>query len=103
MNGNIKGDYKRATRGIVLALKYSIKGIEGVEDSEGNPYKLQFGDDKFLTEDCVADLLNLHITDKLTMFCIALANGVPEVLKDSKGRKIEGVEIIKAGKSVPNS
>lgn len=102
IRGRAKGDFKEATQGIVLALKYAVKGIEGIVDSDDKPYQLQYDENKNLTDDCVSDLLNMQHTNKLTMVCIALANKIPDEFTDESGQKIEGVEILKAGKPDPN-
>lgn len=94
MLGRLKGDVAEATRGLVLSLKYSVKDISGVTDSEDSPYQLQF-DGEHLSDSCVEDLLNLEITQKLTLICSSLVNGIPKEFTDAAGNKLEGVEIVK--------
>lgn len=91
-------DIREATRGIALSIQCSLKGLEGVEDMDGNPYKLQFEDD-LLTEACVDDLMNLELTKKLTMVCASMVNGIPKEFADNNGVPIEGVEIVAVGVS----
>jgi hypothetical protein len=103
LNGRAKADLKEVTRGTALSLKYSIKGISGLLDSDDNEYKLQFDDKGYLTDDCVSDLLNLEFQDKIVMICCTLPGGVPAQFTDTKGNKIEGVEILKDGNPAKNS
>ena len=92
-----KSDIKAAQNGISLALKYALKGLDGIEDGDGNPYKLQIEGDE-LTDECIDDLLNLDLKDKLTMVCMALVKGVPTSFTDDKNQALAGVEIVKTGK-----
>jgi hypothetical protein len=94
--GRANGNLKEATRGIQLALKYGIKGISGVEDSDG-PYVLQF-EGEHLTDACVDDLLNMEITNKLALVCMSLAVGVPTEFTDENKQPLAGVEIVKVDK-----
>lgn len=96
--GRAKGDIREATRGMVLSLKYAIKGIEGVIDSDGNPYTLKFENDQ-LTDSCVDDLLNMELTERLALICAALVKGIPDQFTDNNGVKLEGVEIVNPTKS----
>lgn len=96
IRGRGNNDYKELTNGLFLSLKYAVKGIDGITDGDGNKYELQFDDNKNLTDDCVSDLLNMEEKDKLTLVCISLINKIPDEFTDEKGKKLEGVEIIKA-------
>ncbi len=97
----VKGNVKAGQDGICLSLKYAVKGIEGVVDSEGNAYALKF-ENGYLAQECVDDLLNMEITGKLSQVCGALTNGVPREFMNSDGTKIEGVEFVKAVEPDPN-
>ena len=55
-----------------FAIKYSIKGLEGVTDGADEPYALEFGSDGFLTDDCVEDLSNFEASDKLTQVLMGM-------------------------------
>ncbi len=99
--GRGKGDIKEATRGIALAMKFSVKALEGVEDSDGNPYVLQFEADGGLTDECIDDLMNLELAKKLTMVSVAMVNGVPTKFTDADDKEIEGVHIVKASVKEP--
>jgi hypothetical protein len=96
LQGQKNLDIREATRGMARAIQYSLKGIEGVEDADGNQYKLQFEDDDTLTDACVDDLMNLELTSKLSQVCLAMVNGVPKEFTDPNRQPLEGVEIVKA-------
>jgi len=92
----MKGDAHGATQGAALALKYSIKEIKGVELEDGSEYSLDLGPEGNLTEDCISDLLNLQVFDKLIAVSLNLLNGIPDKFVDlATGKKITGVEIVK--------
>lgn len=92
--GRTKGDIREASKGIALALKYAVKGIEGLEDADGNSYKLGVGPDGNLNDECIDDLLNLELTPKLAMVCASMVNGVPKKFSDEKGNPLDGVELV---------
>jgi len=75
-----------------LAVKYSVKSIEGVKLQDGSNYQVTYekdGDQDVLTDDCASDLLNLPIGPKMMVACSQLINGVNEEIN-----KIEGVELV---------
>jgi hypothetical protein len=85
--------------GLLLALKASLKDIEGIEQADGSPYKLSFGEDKLLTDECLEDLCNISFHEKLILICTSLVRGIPDQeFKDEKGNKIEGVDIVRTSK-----
>jgi len=71
-------------RMVFLSVKYAIKKVEGLEDSDGNPYEVQFEGDS-ITDESVNDLLQLDCQPKLTQTCANLINGIRDM-------KLEGVE-----------
>jgi uncharacterized protein YfkK (UPF0435 family) len=95
--GRINGDLSEQMRGIALSLKYSVKGVEGLQDSDGNPYQLKFEGEN-LSDESVDDLMNIEISKKLTLVCAGILNGIPDEFSDQYGNKIEGVELIKTQK-----
>jgi hypothetical protein len=100
-NGSINQDYALTQKGLILLLKCSVKEIIGLEDVDGNPYKLDFEGER-LTDGCIDDLFNIQLHEKLIMICTSLVRGIPTEFKDEKGNKIEGVEIVSsAGEAVP--
>lgn len=100
MNGRLNGDLKEATRGIVLCLKYGVKSIDGVEDSDGNPYVLKL-EGEALSDETADDLMNLEITSKLSMVVAGMLNGIPSDFTDQNGKPIEGVKLVSSGKDTP--
>lgn len=82
MKGQSKGDVMSLMEGTLYALQVSIKEIQGLEDAEGNPYILSFGDDGKLTKECASDLLNIDQDNKLVSLCSSFINGVPSKLPD---------------------
>jgi hypothetical protein len=97
--GQTKGDLKEMTRGIALSIKYAVKGIQGVVDGDGIPYKLEEENGELTTE-CVDELLNLDLTAKLSRVCVAMVNGVPTRFTDDKNIPLEGVEVVSNSESV---
>lgn len=88
------------TKATLLSIKYSLKGVKGLTDVEGNDYKLDFENDH-LTEDCISELLSLEMSDKLIQACFAFLNGVQKVIKDPRtGKKIAGIEVLPADGTV---
>ncbi len=99
IQGHKNLDIREATRGLAMAIQFTVKGIEGVEDSDGNPYKLQFENEDSLTQACVDDLMNLELTSKLSLVCAAMINGVPTQFTDQKREPLVGVELVKVDKA----
>lgn len=81
ISGEEKQNYGKM---VFLSVKFAVKKVEGLEDSDGKPYRLEF-DGEVLSDDSVNDLLQLDCQAKLTQTCANLMNGI----RDSK---IEGVE-----------
>ena len=75
-----------------LYIKYALKDIKGLEDYEGNEYKLSFEGD-CLTDDCVSEILNLEEKEKLTIAAWQLLNGIKELVDPVTGEKLEGIEL----------
>jgi hypothetical protein len=99
MKGAKNTDIREATRGLALAIQYSVKGIDGVVDGDG-PYQLKF-DNEILTEACVDDLMNMELASKLSLVCAGMINGVPNEFTDSKQNPLAGVEIVNPEKTDP--
>lgn len=77
-----------------LAVKYSVKEIEGVKSSDGSNYQLEFMGDGALTDECVSELLQLEHSPLLVTACSHLIGAI-------KDHNIPGVKIdIKSVKSV---
>jgi len=75
-----------------LAIKYSVKGIEGLIDSENNPYQLSFNENG-LTDECVSEIFQLGCKDKLMEVVGSLINKIEDP-------GIEGVKVILPGDSI---
>lgn len=81
-----------------LYIKYSLKGIKGLTQYDGNDYVLDFEGDN-LTDNCVSEILNLEQREKLSTAAWTLLNGIQEIT-DHNGKALEGVylEVIPGGK-----
>lgn len=84
-----ESDIKKAMEGTIKVLQYALKDIKGIEDSDGNPFELEF-ESGVVTKDCVELLLNIGQSAQLISVCSSFVGGVPSFLP-------EGV------KAVPNS
>lgn len=92
----VEGDLSMAMQGAAKAIKFSVKGIEGVTNSKGKKYNLEFEENgKHLTDTCIDDLLNLPQNNKLIVTCSALLEGLPlEGIKNpTTGEMIEGITV----------
>ena len=101
LDGRSKNDLAALSKGITLAMKYSLRGIEGVQDSDGQPYKLALDEAGNLTDSCIDDLLNLESKEKLTLVCMSLLRGIPEQFTDMVG--VSFVATTSEGSKVPNA
>lgn len=81
----------------VLALKHAIKGISGLQLSDGSEYSLEFDADGSLSENSVNDLLNIPESSKLNLVAISLIHGMPqgEFLDPQTGKQLDGVKFVK--------
>lgn len=91
------GDMDSAMKAIVKALKVSVKDIQGVrtlnESGEDVPYVLEFQGDE-VSDDCINDLLNMPISNKITAVCTSLLGGVSDKIMGPDGKPLEGVSIV---------
>lgn len=93
----VSGKVDSIMNGATMALKCAIKDIGGVTHNN-EQYRLEFDDNKHITDDCLDDLMNLEMHDKISSVCLALLGGIPkEFLNAETGEVLEGVRIIKAG------
>ena len=64
----VNGDMDEAMKSVRQSLKYCLKSMKGVkyidEDGEVQDYKLEFEDGE-LTDDCVDEILNMPISNKI--------------------------------------
>lgn len=94
----VNGDMSEAMKGVKLALSFALKDIRGVfyyENEEKEEYRLEFDDNKNLTPDCVDNILNLPIANKLNSVCSALLQGIPDAILDNDGKPVKGIKILK--------
>jgi len=91
------GDFKKSLQSAKLAVKYAVKDVDGLEDVDGNPYKLE-RDDSGVSEDSLDSLLNLQQSESLQMACLGLLQGIPkQFINPFTNEKLEGVSIVKEG------
>ena len=88
---------KLNNEGLMLALKNSIKAMEGVTDQNDEPYQLEFVDG-VLSDECLDDLMNMSMADKLMFVAGNMVNGVPSQIIDENGKPVVDVEILEASK-----
>lgn len=86
------GDMDSAMKAVIQALKVSIKDIKGVQDGEGE-YQISF-DGEEVSDDCINDILNMPISNKISTICTNLLSGIPNQILDSNGEPLEGVSIV---------
>ena len=83
-------------------IKYALKKVVGLEDENGEPYKLEFEDkdQKCLTDKCVDELLATPLSDNLQFSARELSKACypDKVLHPLTLQPIKGVEVIPASK-----
>lgn len=91
------GNMDDAMKAVMQAMKFCLKGIRGVsvQDDEGNdvPYVLEFNDNE-VTEECLNDILNMPISQKISTICTSLMSGLSSRICDPNGQPIEGIEVV---------
>lgn len=77
-----------------LYIKHALKGIEGINDWDGNAYELKFVGD-CLTDDCLSELFYMEQKEEFLTACWTLLNNF------SLENTVEGVEFLRGdvGKS----
>lgn len=93
----VNGDMEEAMISVRKSLSFCLKDMKGVEYYDGDEkreYSLQFEDGN-LTAECLDDLLNLPISQKISTVCAAFLQGVPSEIVDKDGKEIEGISIVK--------
>ena len=97
----VSGDMEEAMIAVRKAISFALKDIKGVFYYEGDDkreYQLEFDGDN-LKDNCLDDLLNLPISNKLNAVCSALLQGVPNKIYNNEGKEIEGIQIMQRGES----
>lgn len=87
LQGQRSGDIIKLNAAMLMALRKCLKGIEGLTDSDDQPYELKF-ENGMVAECCIDDLTNLQMSPELLKVCAEFVNAVP------KKFNIPGVEII---------
>ena len=89
----------KAVEGVVKAMKYAIKDIDGLITPDGNKLKLKLKNGE-LDDKTIDTLLNTSFGVKLNVVCISLLNGLPkEFIDPQTGEPLEGVEFLSSGES----
>ena len=79
-----------------ILLKYGLKDIDGLKDYHGDDYKLEF-DGETLSDDCISDILNIPVKDKLLAAAWSVSNGGHEEFN------LDGVALEVVQKKKPES
>jgi hypothetical protein len=67
---------------IKLALKYCVKGVEGIETVDGEEYQLSFDDNGDLTDETIDEIYTIEINNELVSAAIQLSHSIPEEIID---------------------
>lgn len=87
-------DVQNIRKATITAMKYSVKGIKGIETLDGEEYKLSFDAHGNLTDDCVTELLSTEVSDTMVLASYSMIYGMPTEIRDSEGKLVEGVEVV---------
>jgi hypothetical protein len=101
VDGNQQFDMGQAQ---FIYVKNCLKDIKGLKAYDGEDYKLEFEPcGKKLTDDCVSEIFNIPVRDKMMAACWQLLNEVPDkIIHPVTNEEMEGVSlevISKAGGS----
>lgn len=81
-------------------IKFGLKRVNGLQATDGTPYKLQFvgKEQKELTDECVDQLLATPLSDNLQFTARELSKACypDKVIHPLTGQPIEGVEVVPA-------
>lgn len=86
LEGQKASDIVKLNAAMILALRYCLKEVNGLEDTNG-PYSLVI-EDGMVSEACADDLTNLEFSPSLLKACAAFVNSIPKTLD------IDGVEFL---------
>jgi len=91
------GDLKKTMQGTSLAIKYSLKDIDGIKNADGTKYVLDKDKDGNLESNIIDDLMNAPFSSELVLVAFNLLNGIPtEFIDPETGEKIKGVDYVKS-------
>lgn len=89
----ISGEAMAVVKAAKLAIKYSVKDIQGVENLDGSPYELEM-ENGSVSDSCIDDLLNIDQDGKLSLVCTSMLQGIPTDFVDPQsGEKVKGISI----------
>ena len=76
-----------------LYIKHCLKDISGIQDMDGEPYKLQFEGDT-LTDECVSEIFNIPVKEQMMVICWQFLNEVPDKIIDPITKEeLQGVQL----------
>lgn len=81
-----------------LTMKYSIRGIDGVNAMNGEPYPFKWGEDGYLCDEHVNVIFNNTVADKLYVAINAVKRGELGIVTTAKGDPLD-IEVEYLGKS----
>ena len=91
----LEGGAMSAMKGAALALRYTLKDIQGIKDESGDAYELDI-ENGMVSEQCMDELFNMEESTKLTLISLNLLQGIPKSFVDpNTGEKIDGVQVVK--------
>lgn len=78
-----------------LYIKYCVKSVKGIKDSNGDDYKLKFDEDGGLSDRSADALLNINVSSPLLSYLENFMIAIPDKPIDAFGKVIKGIEILK--------
>ena len=90
---------EESLKGAVLTIRYSLKKLEGVENADGTPYELQFGEDGLVTEESAIEVISLQASSKVIALAlqwfIDRVKSPAEIVEQNPGigETLDGVEV----------
>jgi hypothetical protein len=96
ISGQKNGEDHAITKAVIQLIKWSLKGIAGLVDGDGNAYQLKMHNDE-VSDESIDDLLNIEMYPKLMTVCTAMSVAVPSQFIGPDGKPLEGVELVTSG------
>lgn len=84
-------DLQLMAEAMQLAIKYSVKSVKWLYDSEDNEYVLTFDSNNLLTDDCVSDLMNIQEQAQISYIAGSFLGGSPRTTNLPEGISFLGV------------
>ena len=83
------GNFKAGLDAGMLAIKYALKDVDGLENADGSKFQYTGSDED------IDVLFNMEQSDKLSFVCLNLIKGVPKTFIDPHdGKAIAGVKFV---------